>query len=1397
MSNENNTEESNASRYIFRDDTLEREKVAEFNIEASKRILSLAGITEDNPSYKKYFALTARNVHVTFLYGTYNDSVEEMFIETLKNEEMSVDQYEHITEDYYKNIIERQQAEAIGGFAGPMKYNVLRETIDATVMSGIKMREKLTPKFPKEFYDENGDIRPRVVVEIPYEMQEESALGMIRSYAIGHRGISFDRENNVILVEGKPVGPEKFFKNKREFLEDKFLGKLNKDEKLLDMEDEELFGILRSGSYQDFLELKKQRGMAKDRRNEALRGAIADECIFTDLQARMEIVDDRDTFLHQIKDLAYDYETKAQLVRTEANKDTLEIIDRVVFSITPYDVATQSTFRLWKSCMNAGGCNHRFVDDAIGIGSIIAYGYDSSNPRKKLSRLLIQPYKNDRGEFAYKVNSRIYGHENIGFRNVVKDVVREHFNDGREGYFIFNRDRPSESEGYLYNDGGTEPFLLVRVDEKGVVDLTRYTDEFELDLSLLNIKEIKKIKSNGRAVLNDFGSLNDIDLSEVEALYLNNVSRIGDGVKLPKNMVVSGYIPVGADFRDIENLKIRGVMTLDKDALLPEKVEVEQTTTIKGALLSCLKFNEDGIYELDNIYMADEGVSVVGDLTLSGIVKPKINLKDAKSVILNNVTSISEETMLPKKVECKVFVPKGTNFKGVEELVFYDVAYDGEGENLPKEIVLQGACSGDFSGFDKISLESCVGHNIISFPKTVELIDTAIGGSSFENAELDSLILRNVNYMHATPNVKNVTCIGCVPEEFDGSKVEKLNIVGDVYIRNNVVLPSNVVIKDGVVLSGYIPDGLDLSGVKGLVLKDINSIGKGVKLPDDVVIEGKIENDVDLSSHQRIVLKNITSIGENVRLPREVVIDGKSPFEEGKLCGVEKVVVKNSRYIGKEEVFPEHVVYQQEECYLYQDVNIKTLETNAKTIKKVPDSVECLILTEKEIKFDNVCDLPSRIEFVDGVVISGEVSKRVNLSEVNDLTLRDFRVDKNVELPRKVKIDGDSEVNMGVDFSGVDELVLGGNIYFGYDVKLPSNVRFEEGIVLEGNIPDGLDLSEVKGLRLSGNVCLGKNVKLPQDVQFDDGAVLEGYIPEGLDLSGAKNLVLGNFVNFAEGVKLPEDVKFKSNSGVSTLSGYIPKEADLTRVDLDKVRYLDAILNCNIPEGADLTDCKNMQFVEGVRINQDVKYDKATFKDWSKVKFLGDVEVDSKITKADFSEATSVKLVDEFDFRADFKGPKNGNLVCSDMVTVEDIGGLDNLGQYDTRDTLVIYSGKLPKGYEISDNFEKFVITNEEQRSIVIILKDENEEEKERISNLFAEMCGDEEFNLIITGRSEFCEKFGVSFVNLEKKKAKSKKNEELIAGIRDKFGGNSKNDVKDEYSDATPKYTMNKGLEY
>jgi hypothetical protein len=353
-----------------------------------------------------------------------------------------------------------------------------------------------------------------------------------------------------------------------------------------------------------------------------------------------------------------------------------------------------------------------------------------------------------------------------------------------------------------------------------------------------------------------------------------------------------------------------------------------------------------------------------------------------------------------------------------------------------------------------------------------------------------------------------------------------------------------------------------------------------------------------------------------------------------------------------------------------------------------------------------------------------------------------------------VNIAGKSEID--ADISHIEELVLSGSIKLGRDSKLPENVKFEDDLVLSGYIPDGVDLSGAKGLVLRGEVDLGEGVKLPKDVRFDDELILRGNIPQNADLSEVQNLVLSNSVKFGDDVKLPENVKFKSNSGVCILSGYIPKEADLTRVDLDKVCYLDAILSGDIPDGVDLIDCSGIKLVGDVRLGKNVKTNYATFEDCSEARFLGDVVVKNKMMSADFSEATSVEFDEYIEFGADFKGPKNKNAHFNGVVITTDIKGLEKLSEYNTDDALVCYCGEVPKGYEFPDNISKLAIVDMEQGDMLIVLNDENHtQDVEKIKVIIDEIVNKNKINARIVGRKEFCEEFGVSFSDMGKKERK------------------------------------------
>lgn len=409
--------------FVFRSDNEERLVIAERNKQAAASILSQAGISEDNPLYNQYYAHTLANVHHAGRYGGYDKQIEQMFVETLQDPELSLEQYKEASKRFEAQFAEKQMQNATGSVFNEAKNNTpfheMRSILNKTTLDGVEMRNSLGTTFPKEFYDENGSLKRRLVVEIPPELMGNSAMGAIGTITKEYENISFDRASNSFMVKGKPIGPEKFFKNKKELL-DKF------DAEKLDMSDTELLGVLQEGDYNKFLELRKNRGMKRDRRNEMLRNVLNDEVVLGEVSKKFRNTElNKQNISDVVKSVAEDFGSKAQIVRTESEKATLGGIDRVMFSVSPADVARQSTFQDWKSCMHAVGCNHRYVDDSIGVGSIVAYGYSSDDPQKMVSRLLIHPYTSNKGTVAYGVNDRIYGKENLAFREVVNKVVTE------------------------------------------------------------------------------------------------------------------------------------------------------------------------------------------------------------------------------------------------------------------------------------------------------------------------------------------------------------------------------------------------------------------------------------------------------------------------------------------------------------------------------------------------------------------------------------------------------------------------------------------------------------------------------------------------------------------------------------------------------------------------------------------------------------------------------------------------------------------------------------------------------------------------------------------------------------------------------------------------------------
>ena len=697
--------------FVFRSDNEERLVIAERNKQAAASILSQAGISEDNPLYNQYYAHTLANVHHAGRYGGYDKQIEQMFVETLQDPELSLEQYKEASKRFEAQFAEKQMQNATGSVFNEAKNNTpfheMRSILNKTTLDGVEMRNSLGTTFPKEFYDENGSLKRRLVVEIPPELMGNSAMGAIGTITKEYENISFDRASNSFMVKGKPIGPEKFFKNKKELL-DKF------DAEKLDMSDTELLGVLQEGDYNKFLELRKNRGMSRDRRNEMLRNVLNDEVVLGEVSKKFRNTElNKQNISDVVKSVAEDFGSKAQIVRTESEKATLGGIDRVMFSVSPADVARQSTFQDWKSCMHAVGCNHRYVDDSIGVGSIVAYGYSSDDPQKMVSRLLIHPYTSNKGTVAYGVNDRIYGKENLAFREVVNKVVTEKFNAGKIGAFKLNSN--------LYNDNAGKNILgLFPADMKNV-DWHDFVVDGKVDLS-------------GGYGINLVG----VDLSHLEELKLPNDIKSLEGITLPKKVDLSDCAKLnlnGADLSQVEEVKLPSNIESLEGISFPKKIDLSNCSELNLVGVDLSHLEE---LKLPNDIKSLEGIKLPNKLDLSNCSELNlvgVDLSHLEELKLPSGIKSLEGVKLPKKLDissCYNLNLEGADLSHLEELKLPSGIKSLEGIKLPKKLDISSCYNlnlegADLSAVENLKVSGCENMDLSNFNGKLEFSQRNIG----------------------------------------------------------------------------------------------------------------------------------------------------------------------------------------------------------------------------------------------------------------------------------------------------------------------------------------------------------------------------------------------------------------------------------------------------------------------------------------------------------------------------------------------------------------------------------------------------------------------------------------------------------------------------------------------
>ena len=965
----------------------EYELVVSLNHETAQKIMETAGIDKNNPNYDAYYAQAMAAAHHNRRFNGDEDTMIKVFAKEMQKPDMTPEKLKNFERGYRNYVVEEQQKYAGGDYADrdPSAMHI-DEVMQNTVRSGVELRNKINPTFPDIMYD-NGMLTD-VVLDLSDETKGSSAIGIINNTVDKYDkyGIKFDAENNQFQVKGKPVNVQKFYSSKKNQM-DKFLSNMEKNGGF-DASDKELFEVIETGDYQKFLELKKQRG-GTDKRNMFLRNALNDEILFDRFS---EEVKGKEHSLENIteaaKNLSEDYGSKSDIINKESERGKISSapntdlkaneIDRIVFTAKPFQVASQSTYQNWISCMNAVGCNHRYVDDSIGQGSIVAYGYNSKNPQNKISRLLIHPYINEKGETLYVVNDRIYGESNSAFQNSVKEFT-ESVNQGKKGFFLFNTNKMENADG-LYNDNGGKASVIYNMENVKLLDLSNYK---EIALKAIDLSSVSEIKFPENVKFYENVKLGGkVDLSNVQDLKLPNIdlSQV-KSIKFPENVEFNSDVKLGGeiDFSNVKNLTLQNMDLSDaKSIKFPENVSLNYVSLCDNIDLSNIKN-----LELKNT-----------DLTEVKNIKFPENIKFADNVKINKDTDLSQIKNLTIEGSDNIFTSE------------FDVSKDIKFPENVKFNNIKLKESTDFRSIKNLELNNVD----LSQCKTIMFND---------NVKLDGYINLGVN--NDLSQIKNLTIEGSdniFTSEFDVSKDIKFpeNVkFNNIKLKestdfrsiknlelNNVDLSQckTIMFNDNVKLDGYINLGVnnDLSQIKNLELNDIIlSDNNNIKFPENTTFKGntKLNGTIDLSNVKNLELQNMDlSEVKEVRFPKDVkfngniIFGGSLDFSQTKNLDLNGVDLSNSHFVKLPET-----VKISDYTQLPKNIdtsNIKNLEINRydalSYVEKmeIPESTNIKITGPIEV--NNAKSLNrlknSDISEVNAVLLSGDVYSQIKEDKI-------------------------------------------------------------------------------------------------------------------------------------------------------------------------------------------------------------------------------------------------------------------------------------------------------------------------------------------------------------------------------------------------------------------------------
>ncbi len=582
-----------------------------------KRQIALAQnlLMEAKVSCKPVMQKELETMIVRALHTSYNYNVDAAgVIEDIKQILQEKNPYINLKK-YSKNLY--QQAD---------KFH---DILENTQREGLKQRKEVAPNYP-DLLKEKSTVYIHIgQTSSAYDMVMQN-LQQLNAVLPFEDRLSYDVENNKLKDKKQAYAVGAFFSRHQKELAEV----IGSD---IDFKDESLQKILSEADYPALIELRKNRSLEHNLQNQKLIRLLGQKVMFyqaVDLLKKQHSTDFQAKFAHTLKSMENTYARTTKMLAFSQQKKAISqddvSIDTLIVSKHPHMLATQSEYKDWRNCTSADDFNHARVIDGIAQGSIIVYGINSQNPQKKISRILLTPYKNEKGDVIYFAN-RTYGEYNLSFREQVENLAKQISSSEKGIYKINPHILPDNAPENLLQFSSAEEFCQYKGEE--------YTknEQQQIVLKKLNLSRygLNKIPDFLKNICTEELNLSFNPLTTLENCPQCQVLDISHCDKLDKN--IGEQIPLSvknlnARFSNFNGLGLNkhpnlAVLNISNNDTLDSRFLENLPKSLKS-----LKANYTNLTSLKNLPPQIEEVSVNG-----------CALTDVKEINLSYLKAFSNE----------------------------------------------------------------------------------------------------------------------------------------------------------------------------------------------------------------------------------------------------------------------------------------------------------------------------------------------------------------------------------------------------------------------------------------------------------------------------------------------------------------------------------------------------------------------------------------------------------------------------------------------------------------------------------------------------------------------------------------------------------------------------------